>query len=257
MNKQSFLGDNLDDILKSKVIGIIGIGGGGSHLIQQLAHIGFENFVVCDPDIIEKSNLTRHVLARAEDVKAKKSKVDLAKEKVLSLNPGASIRLVKSKWQDGAGSGSFDNCDILICAMDSIDERDQVERFSRELKIPYLDIGMYIKKTSDDFFYIFGQVIMTFPGKPCLRCLDFLREETLDLEAGHYGDAGNRPQVIWPNGVLASTAIGVLMDYFFNWSGNNLEYVYLQYNGNEHTITGNEHAKHLVEASSGKCEHFG
>ena len=36
-----------------------------------------------------------------------------------------------------------------------------------------------------------------------MRCMAIVTEEYLKEEAGRYGDAGPRPQVVWPNGVLA------------------------------------------------------
>src|SRR6266849_8531402 len=50
-----------------------------------------------------------------------------------------------------------------------------------------------------------GQVIMSSPDGPCMRCMGFLTGEKLAAEAALYGNAGARPQVVWHNGVLAST----------------------------------------------------
>ena len=47
-DRQSFLGVNSQSIIQSTKVGIVGLGGGGSHVVQQLAHIGFLNFVIFD-----------------------------------------------------------------------------------------------------------------------------------------------------------------------------------------------------------------
>ena len=61
MNKmwasQSFLGPNGDAVLANATIGIVGLGGGGSHVSQQSAHLGIGRFVPVDHDIIEWRNL--------------------------------------------------------------------------------------------------------------------------------------------------------------------------------------------------------
>ncbi len=67
-NRQSFLGPESEEIIDQAVIGVVGLGGGGSHVVQQLAHIGFRNFVLCDPDYISKSNLNRLVGGTLADV---------------------------------------------------------------------------------------------------------------------------------------------------------------------------------------------
>ena len=61
-------------------------------------------------------------------------------------------------------------------------------------------------------FLISGQVILSMPGHPCMRCCGFITDERLKQEAERYGAAGARPQVVWPNGVLASTAAAGTVD---------------------------------------------
>lgn len=256
LSKQSFLGGNVEEILATKVIGVIGVNGGGSHLVQQAASIGFRNFVLSDPGFTDQKKLNRNVLATLEHANKKVHKIDVAIERILSLNPDAQITPVRDKWQIGAEKGLFDKCHALLGAVDTFSERDQVERFSRTLKVPYADIGMDIRALSNGRHAIFGQAIMTFPNGPCMRCLGFLSEELLELEANNYGDAGDRPQVVWPNGSLASAAIGFLMDYFFDWTGNRPNYLYRQYDGNRFELKDFEHAKLLLAAMKGKCPHF-
>jgi len=53
-------------------------------------------------------------------------------------------------------------------------------------------------------------MIMTLPGRPCMRCLGFLTQQCLEREENNYGDADINPQVVWTNGTLASLAVGAL-----------------------------------------------
>jgi hypothetical protein len=46
---QSFLGDGSHAIMERAMIGIVGLGGGGSHIVQQTAHIGFKRYALYDP----------------------------------------------------------------------------------------------------------------------------------------------------------------------------------------------------------------
>src|SRR3546814_8395938 len=68
-SRQSFLGPDSDQALEAATIGFGGLGGGGSHAVQQAAHLGIGNFVLDDPDAIEDSNLNRLVGGTALDVK--------------------------------------------------------------------------------------------------------------------------------------------------------------------------------------------
>jgi molybdopterin-synthase adenylyltransferase len=60
------------------------------------------------------------------------------------------------------------------------------------------------------------------------------------MEAGSYGAAGSRPQVVWSNGVLASTAVGIITQLLTPWFDGPPEFVYLDYDGNRGTVTPND-----------------
>ena len=60
------------EILRSLHIGIVGAGGGGSMLIEQLAHLGVGALTVIDFDVVKDINLSRIVGSNPGDVGAKK-----------------------------------------------------------------------------------------------------------------------------------------------------------------------------------------
>jgi hypothetical protein len=76
-----------------------------------------------------------------------------------------------------------------------------------------------------------GQVILSSPNGPCIRCMGFLTDEKLAAEAALYGNAGGRRQVVWHNGVLALTAVGVAVDLVTNLTQRGRTYAYLAYDG--------------------------
>ncbi len=123
----------------------------------------------------------------------------------------------------------------------------------RRYLIPYIDIGMDLHQVGDEPPGMGGQVILSMPGGPCMFCLCFLTEEKLALEASRYGAAGGRPQVVWPNGVLASSAVGVAVDLLTDWSRSLRGPVYLSYRGNDGTVT--PHVR-LTNFRSGPCSHY-
>src|SRR5207302_880104 len=62
---------------------------------------------------------------------------------------------------------------------------------------------------------------------------------------GEYGAAGPRPQVVWSNGVLASTAVAVGIELLTNWAGEPERPVYLSYDANAGTVTPHIRLKYL------------
>jgi len=100
-------------------------------------------------------------------------------------------------------------------------------------------------------YSIAGQVITSMPGEPCFRCVQFIKQEDLEREGARYGEAGTNPQVIWPNGTLASSAVGVFVLLFSPWCDVSQPVSFLGYDGNNLTV---EHDARFRFA--GACKHF-
>jgi hypothetical protein len=218
-------------------MGVAGLGGGGSHIVQQLALIGFERYVLYDDDIVEESNLNRLVGATSADALAGTPKLHLAKMMIYGLQPEASVRGFACRWQENPEP--LRECQIVFGCVDSYQGRHELEVACRRYLMHYIDIGMDVHGKGRPV--IGGQVILSSPGGPCMRCMGFLTDERLAQEAARYGDAGPRPQVVWPNGVLASTAVGLAVDLLTNWTGQGRAHAYQSYDGNQRYHQGKHH----------------
>lgn len=237
LDRQSFLGPQSDAILDAATIGIIGLGGGGSHIAQQAAHMGIGGYVNADPDSIEDTNTNRLIGGTVADVADARSKVDIAERLIRGLQPNARMVSVRNDWHEAVDDLKL--CDVILGALDSFKEREQLERFARRHLIPYMDIGMDVHDLGKNGFLVSGQIILSMPGGPCMRCCGFISDERLEEEARRYGAAGSRPQVVWSNGVLASTAMGLLTQLLTPWYRNPPAFVLLDYDGNKGTVTPN------------------
>ena len=247
-SRQSFLGPDSEEFITRCTVAVPGLGGGGSHIVQQLAHIGFQNYVLYDDDIVEESNLNRLIGARVADAQAETPKLHLAKMMIYGLQPRAKVRGFACKWQDHPEP--MRESQIVIGAVDSYKGREELEIACRRYFMHYIDIGMDVHGT--DSPVIGGQIILSSPGGLCMRCMGFLTDEKLAQEAARYGKAGARPQVVWPNGVLASTAVGLAVDLVTNWTRKHRSHAYLVYDGNEGTVQESVTLRKL----KGNCSHF-
>ncbi len=248
-SRQSFLGDYSKEVLNQSRICIIGLCGGGSHVGQQLAHIGIGQLVVADFDHVEEPNLNRMVGSCPADAKLKRPKNDVIRELILRINPHASIEIV-GRWQE---SGDLlRTCDIVIGCVDSFTARDDLEKFCRRFLIPYIDVGMDVHKVSSGYG-ISGQVALSMPGGHCLWCHGILTEERLSQEQRKYGVAGGKPQVIWPNGVLASIAVGHAVSLLLPWNTDLPLTSLIEYDGNRHITRPGARLQFLKGAP---CPHY-
>ncbi|MGO9601986.1 MAG: ThiF family adenylyltransferase [Candidatus Binataceae bacterium] len=251
LDRQSFLGPRSEEILQTTTLGLVGLGGGGSHEVQQLAHVGAGSYVLVDPDIIDLTNTNRLIGGTIVDVKSEMPKVKIAERLIRSLQPTARVVPLQSDWR--LVLDDLKDCDLLMGAVDTFKDRDQLERFARRFMISYIDIGMDIISLPNERFLISGQVILSTPGGPCLRCCNFINDERLAREEERYGAAGPRPQVVWPNGVLASTAVGIAIRLLAPWHDGFSGFVYLEYDGNRNTISPSAWMEAL---SNHVCPHY-
>ena len=249
-DRQSFLGSNSQFLFENIRVCIVGYGGGGSHIGQQLAHIGVKNVTVFDGDAIEDTNLNRLIGGWFSDIKKATLKVNIAKRVIKKIFPKANVECIRDRWQNKPES--LQQCDIVIGCVDSYSEREQLEAECRRYLIPYIDIGMDIHSGKGTTPNMSGQIMLSMPGMSCMRCFGFLTDNKLAQEAAKYGKIGGRPQVVWPNGVLASSAVGIFVDLVTGWTDQINKKVYLSYDGNLGTLSN--HVR--LEFAENNCAHF-
>jgi hypothetical protein len=226
LDRQSFLGADSDARLAAATVGLVGLGGGNSHVVQQLVHLGVGGFVLLDDDIITITNLNRLVGGTVNDVKAERPKVEIAARVIRAVNPDARIVMRRAKWQEVGDL--LKGCDIIV-GMDVT---------------PLPGAGQSL---------VSGQVVLSMPGEPCLRCLQLVTDERLKAEAQRYGVAGSRPQVVWPNGLLASTAVGVVVQLLTPWMADPPRSAYFAYDANLGTVTLSDR---LARRHGKPCPHY-
>jgi molybdopterin-synthase adenylyltransferase len=249
LERQSFLGKDSEIVLGRTRAAIVGLGGGGSHVVQQLAHIGVGSFMLIDPDCMEDTNLNRLVGGTMEDVKLCTPKVDIAERVIKAVNPAAEVIKHQTSWT--MVTAELRDVDVIFACVDSIGCRSELEAFVRRFLIPLIDIGMDVHESNDEFS-ISGQAVLSLPGKPCMRCMGLITDATLAKEAAKYGAAGRRPQVVWPNGTLASIAVGFFIRLVTPWETRKATPLLLEYDGDLQTVAPSNKLAYLPA----NCNHF-
>lgn len=252
-SRQSFLGHDSERILASVRVVIAGLGGGGSHIAQQLAHLGVGCIRVIDPDIIEPSNLNRLVGATQADIEAKRPKVSIAERTIKGIRPGIHVDVAQAKWQQS--DHLIKDAHVVFGCLDGYRQRMFLESAARRYLLPYIDIGMDVTEVAAHEYAIAGQMIASFPGYPCMQCIGFLTPERLSREENDYGDAGMNPQVVWTNGTLASLAVGAFVKLVTPWFKTSEGFVWLELDGNSQTVQSSRQPQYFSRAP--ECPHHG
>ena len=249
--RQSFLGPRAQNIFDYVRIGVVGLGGGGSHIVQQVGHVGVRCVRGFDGDTVEPSNLNRLIGAGARDGVKNTPKVKVAQRLLRFISGRRDEKMHFGQWEQHAEA--LRSCDVVIGCLDTFAARRDLEATCRRWLIPYIDIGMDVHQVGTHPPRVGGQLILSMPGELCMHCVGFLTPERLAQEAAHYGAAGGRPQVVWPNGVLASTAVGVFVDLVTGWTRRQGHLVYLSYDGNNGTVAEHPRLPYLPQA---QCPHY-
>lgn len=252
-SRQSFLGKNSEQTLAGIRVAIVGLGGGGSHVAQQLAHVGVGHYRLMDPQVIEPSNLNRLVGATKNDIDAASPKVEIVRRNILGIRPRARVEAAQKIWQEV--DHLIRDAHVLFGCVDGYRQREYLESAARRFGIALIDIGMDVAEIGGGEFAISGQTIMTRPGRPCMRCLGFLTPDNLSREENKYGDAGINPQVVWTNGMLASLAVGAFMKLVTPWFGAKDNYTWLELDGNSQTVSPSRQPDYRLQSLS--CPHHG
>jgi molybdopterin/thiamine biosynthesis adenylyltransferase len=252
LDRQSFLGADSERQLADATVGLVGLGGGNSHVAQQLAHVGFGNFVMVDADRISLTNLNRLIGGTWWHVLRRTLKVAIMKSMILAINPNARVEVHFTQWQ--LAGDALKRCDVIVGGLDNVRGKDELDAFCRRFLIPYVDQGMDVHKLGGGHGHLVaGQVVLSEPGSPCLRCMGIVTDEALAEEARRYGAAGGRPQVVWSNGVLASLAVGLVVQMVTPWSRRTGPGAYLSYDGNSGLVT---QAERFRRWKGGACTHY-
>lgn len=237
LNRQTLaIGPAGDEKLANATVAVVGISGGGSHVIAQLAHQGIGTLIAVDDDTVDESNLGRLIGAREADIDTT-LKVDVAERVIAGVD--SSIRVVKipERFPSPASIRALRGADVIVSCVDRLDTREAINELSRRHLIPLIDIGMSIRSISERLASADGQVIASLPGWACLRCWFLtdadLAAEQRDAPPGYdrNPDAPGAAQVVSMNGVLASEACNCVLDLLTGYSGGRRGALVWQYDG--------------------------
>lgn len=126
--------ENLEKLNKSKVA-VFGIGGVGSFVVEGLARAGIGKLLLVDNDTIDITNINRQIHANINTVG--KNKVDVMKERILSINPEAEVDVSTEFFMPG--SKLLDNSlGYIVDAIDTVTGKIELVCKANELNIPII-----------------------------------------------------------------------------------------------------------------------
>lgn len=131
------LGSEAMDKLRQAHVAVFGIGGVGGYLAEALARSGVGHFDLIDNDKVCLSNINRQIIATEDNLD--KYKVDVMKERILSINPDAEVNVYKCFYLPG-NSGQFNfNCYSYVAdAIDTVTAKIELITQAQRAGVPII-----------------------------------------------------------------------------------------------------------------------
>lgn len=127
---QYLIGEESLQLLQNANVLLFGVGGVGGFVAEALIRSGIGSLTIIDGDKVEDSNLNRQIFANVNTVG--KSKVEVAKERLLSINPNANI-IAKELFYlpENANEIDFSKYDYVVDAIDTVTAKLHIVKLAK------------------------------------------------------------------------------------------------------------------------------
>jgi len=205
-------------------IAIVGTGGTGSAVAEQLVRLGARNLDLFDPDDLSLSNVTR--VYGSDPTRVGDHKVEVVADHLRRIAPDATVRATAGMITKQPIARQLALADIVFGCTDDNAGRLILSRIPTFLLVPVIDCGVLLSSDGDGHLVgIDGRVTIVHPGTACLICrgrIDLRRaaaeqltpEEHARLAGEGYAPAlaGVEPAVVTFTTAVAAAAVAELIE---------------------------------------------
>jgi hypothetical protein len=213
-------------------VAVVGLGGGGSHVVQQLAHLGVGELILVDADRAALTDRHRLVGLTRLDVWLRRWKTRVIRRAVRRIGMGTRCEIITERVPGPAAVAALKHADIIVGCVDNLHARADLQELAWRFLIPYVDVGVNIRaidqpEPEGPRVTIGGNVLTVIPGGFCMWCCGFLSKEKLAAELrgpdrSYFENRGGEAQVVSLNGLVASQAVTEVLQLFSGFAGSGL-----------------------------------
>ncbi len=179
--------------LRALHVAVIGAGGGGSILIEQLAHLGVGHLTAVDYDVVKTHNLSRIMGATSDDALRERKKVDVAARLVRTIDPSVVFDGIDGDIAARPVAERLLACDHLFLATDTATARLVANAIAQTFLIPVTQVGAKVETRADGTIeQIYTAVRPVLPRRGCLQCAGLIDPMQLQHEAASPEERDNQ-----------------------------------------------------------------
>lgn len=195
-------GREIQSLLGVLRVGVVGAGGTGSAVCEQLARLGVGEILVADGQTLDGSNVTRVYGSTVTD--QGRHKVDIQAGHLRHIGLGTKVQAFARDVTYRSVLQEFRFCDVIFGCTDDEWGRALLNRLAIYYHVPILDMGVKIDSCDGAIRAVNGRVTTLMAGTPCLLCrgrisADRVRAESIAAvnpdEAEHLRREGYAPEL--------------------------------------------------------------
>jgi molybdopterin/thiamine biosynthesis adenylyltransferase/proteasome lid subunit RPN8/RPN11 len=219
-------GTDVQRLLSRLHVGIVGAGGTGSAVAEQLIRLGVGCLTIVDHDVFDDTNVNRVYGSSVFDRGI--PKVTLTARQAAHIGVCTSVIPIHRHLGFKSAAAALRNCDVVFGCTDDEWGRSVLTRLAIYYVLPVLDMGVLIDPDGETIRSVHGRVTVLQPGYACLYCRERIspaavtaesiaatqpeRAEQLAAEGYIPGVAAPAPAVISFTCAIASAAVAEFLD---------------------------------------------
>lgn len=134
---ENLIGKEALEKLEASKVAVFGIGGVGSYVVEALARSGVGSIDLIDSDTVDETNINRQLIATTDTVG--QDKVEVAKRRILSINPGCCVCVYKLMYlPEHADMFHWSEYSYVVDAVDNITAKLSLVEETSKAGIPII-----------------------------------------------------------------------------------------------------------------------
>ncbi len=174
-------GPDIQRLLSRLRVGIVGVGGTGSCVLEQLIRLGVGTLIISDGERFESSNVNRVYGSRVVDDNI--AKIKIAQRLAADIGLGTKMELIDKPISYQSALKKFRDCDIVFGCTDDELGRSLLNSFAIYYYVPVFDMGVKIDSEDGVIRSINGRVTTLMNGAACLHCRGRISAERIAAQA--------------------------------------------------------------------------
>lgn len=174
-------GADIQHMLQGLHVGVVGLGGTGSPVAEQLCRLGVGSLSLFDGDTFDSTNVNRVYGSTLKD--QGKPKVQIAARHLGKIGLQTSIHTYPQHITEESIAKRLRDCDVVFGCTDKEMPRAILGQLSLRYSIPVFDMGVLIDSDAGKLIGVHGRVTTLIAGEACLFCRGRITPEGIRIEA--------------------------------------------------------------------------